>query len=43
MYYVFLVRKSSPRTTWYVFFSKSGNRYLIRYITNNHKDGAYIR
>lgn len=43
MYYVFLVRKASPRTTWYVFFSKFGNRYLIRYITNNHKDGAYIR
>lgn len=43
LYYAFLVRKSSPATTWYVFFSKSGNRYLIRYITNNHKDGAYIR
>lgn len=41
--YVFFIRKSSPNTTWYIFFSKCDNRYLIRYITNNHKDGAYIR
>lgn len=41
--YVFFIRKSSPKTTWYIFFSKCDNRFLIRYITNNHKDGVYIR
>lgn len=43
LFYVFFTRKSSPNTTWYIFFSKCDNRYLIRYITNNHKDGAFIR
>lgn len=27
----------------YVFFNRKGDRYIIRYITNNHKDGKYIR
>lgn len=41
MYYVFLVRKSSPRPLGMYFFQ---NPVIgIRYITNNHKDGAYIR
>lgn len=25
------------------FFNRKGDRYIIRYITNNHKDGKYIR
>ncbi len=28
--------KPNNRTTWYIFFEKSNNRYLITYITNNH-------
>lgn len=41
--YVFFKRKTSKNTTWYIFFSRQGDRYIIRYITNNHKDGKYIR
>jgi hypothetical protein len=33
-YYAFY--KPNNRTTWYVFFEKSKNRYLITHITNNH-------
>lgn len=33
-YYVKL--KGSKRTMWYVFFDKSGNRYIIEFITNSH-------
>ena len=32
--YVFY--KPNNKTTWYVFFEKSSNRYLITHITNNH-------
>jgi len=32
--YVFY--KANNRTTWYIFFEKKGNRYLVTYITNNH-------
>lgn len=28
--------RPNNRTTWYVFFEKNNNRYLITYITNNH-------
>lgn len=30
--------KSNTRTTWYVFFEKFDNRYLVTYITNNHAE-----
>lgn len=33
-YYVKI--KSNKRTTWYVFFDKSENRFLVEFITNNH-------
>lgn len=33
-YYVKI--KGSKRTTWYVFFKRMKNRYLIQFITNNH-------
>jgi hypothetical protein len=33
-FYVFY--KSNKRATWYFFFNTKGNRYLIKYITNNH-------
>lgn len=32
--YVFY--KANNRTTWYIFFEKHANRYLITYLTNNH-------
>lgn len=28
--------KANNRTTWYIFFEKQANRYLITYLTNNH-------
>ncbi len=28
--------KANNRTTWYIFFEKNANRYLITYLTNNH-------
>lgn len=28
--------KANRRTTWYVFFEHSQNRYLVQFITNNH-------
>jgi CRISPR/Cas system endoribonuclease Cas6 (RAMP superfamily) len=40
-YYVKL--KGNKRTMWYVFFEKSGNRYLIQFITNNYSpQSAYL-
>lgn len=41
--YTFLRRKSSPQTTWYVFFECLGNRLIVRYITNNWMEGQFIR
>ncbi len=36
--------KSTKRTSWYVFFNKKDNLYLIRYITNNHvSDAAFLK
>jgi hypothetical protein len=32
--YVFY--RPNNRTTWYIFFEKSDNRYLITHLTNNH-------
>jgi hypothetical protein len=28
--------RPNDRTTWYIFFEKSNNRYLITHLTNNH-------
>lgn len=33
----------NQNTTWYVFFQNKENQYLVRYITNNHVEGHYIR
>lgn len=41
--YTFFKRSKSPRTTWYIFFIKQDERILVKYITNNHKEGQYIR
>lgn len=32
--------KANENTTWYIFFEKKDNRYLITYITNNHSTEA---
>lgn len=41
--YAFFRRTKSPRTTWYIFFIQQDERILVKYITNNHKEGQYIR
>lgn len=43
LWYAFFNRKSSPRTTWYVFFEKCDNRILVKHISNNWLEGQYIR
>ena len=43
MQYTFFKRSKSPRTTWYIFFIKQDERILVKYITNNHKEGQYLR
>ena len=30
------------QNTWYIFFNVDDNRYLIRYITNNHVSGHLL-
>ncbi len=41
LYYIFY--KPNNRTTWFIFFQIKNDRYLIKYITNNHVSGAQIR
>lgn len=41
--YAFFRRSKSPRTTWYIFFIQQDDRILVKYITNNYKEGQYIR
>ena len=43
LWYSFFKRKSSPRTTWYIFFEKIGNQIIVDHITNNWIEGQYIR
>lgn len=31
---------SNKRTNWYIFFNRRENRFLIKYITNNHMPDA---
>ena len=41
-YYMFY--KSTKRTTWYVFFEKKENKYLVTQISNSHQPIAkYLR
>jgi len=40
MYFTYQPNK---QTTWYIFFNVNDNRYLIRYITNNHASGHLIK
>ena len=39
-FYIFY--NSNARTTWYIFFSKKQNNYLIKHITNNHNFDSNI-
>jgi hypothetical protein len=32
----------NQRTTWYILFEKTNAHFLIRYITNNHKEGQFF-
>ena len=35
--------RPNKRTTWYIFFNSRDDRYIIRYITNNHVSAQHIR
>ena len=39
----YIAYPANKRTTWYIFFKQSGNRFLIYYITNNHFERQFIR
>jgi hypothetical protein len=32
----------NKRTTWFVFFDKKDNRFLVQFITNNHTEDSEI-
>ncbi|SFI06145.1 hypothetical protein [Halpernia frigidisoli] len=32
----FIKYKANSRTTWYIFFDKKDNKFLVNYILNNH-------
>lgn len=32
--------QANKNTTWYIFFEKSDNKFLVRFITNNHSELA---
>ncbi len=34
--------QSNRSTTWYIFYSQSGNRYLVLHISNNHESGHLL-
>lgn len=34
----YIFYKANQRTTWYIFFEKKDNIYLITFITNNHSE-----
>jgi hypothetical protein len=38
----YITYNSNKRTTWYIFFQKTGSFYFIRYITNNHISGHFL-
>ena len=39
----YVTYKPNKRTTWYIFFIFKNDRYIIRYITNNHVSAQHIR
>ena len=36
----YIAYSPNKRTTWYIFFNQRANRYLIKFITNNHVPNA---
>jgi len=38
----YIIVSPNNRTSWYVFFEKKENRYLVQYITNNHMEEASL-
>ncbi|MDR3286112.1 MAG: hypothetical protein LBT27_01545 [Prevotellaceae bacterium] len=39
----YFIYNSNKQTSWYIFFQKSDNKFLVRHITNNHVVGHFIR
>ena len=40
-HYIFY--NSNARTTWYIFFEKMDNQFLVTFVTNNHsEEGKFI-
>lgn len=40
----YITYQRNANTTWYIFFSVvEGNIYFIKYITNNHVSGQYLK
>lgn len=39
---LYIIVSPNNRTSWYVFFEKKENRYLVQYITNNHVEEASL-
>jgi len=40
---LFITYQPNKQTTWYIFFNINDNRYLVRYITNNHVSGHMFK
>lgn len=40
---LYITYQPNNQTTWYIFFNVNHNRYLIRYITNNHVSGHLLK
>ena len=36
----YVTYNTTDRTTWYIFFSVDGERYVVEFITNNHAPDA---
>lgn len=34
----YIFYKANQNTTWYIFFERSNNRFLVTFITNSHSD-----
>jgi hypothetical protein len=39
----YITYRPNKRTSWYIFFNFKDDRYIIRYITNNHVSAQHIR
>ena len=39
----YITYRPNRKTTWYIFFQTKDERFLVRYITNNHAKGHHIR